>query len=71
MTPKVIERVKIGMEAGLNRFPWRSQQEGKPMLSLVLSYHDMLYLLTELGLLGLVLILYWVLPKPVHPQRPA
>lgn len=41
------------------------------MLSLVLSYHDMLYLLIELGLLGLVLILYWVLPKPVHPQRPA
>lgn len=59
------------MEVGLNRFPWRSQQEVKPMLSLVLNYHDMLYLLTELGLLGLVLIFCWVLPKPVHPQRPA
>ncbi len=41
------------------------------MLRLVLNYHDMLYLLTELGLLGLVLIFCWVLPKPVHPQRPA
>ncbi|MEB3252792.1 MAG: hypothetical protein VKO01_11745 [Cyanobacteriota bacterium] len=59
------------MEAGFDHFPWRSQQEVKPMLSLVLSYHDILYLLTELGLLGLVLILCWVLPKPSHPKRPA
>jgi hypothetical protein len=59
------------MEAGLTSFPRRSQQEVKPMLSLVLSYHDILYLLTELGLLGIVLVLCWLLPKPMHPKRPA
>ena len=36
------------------------------MLSIVLTYHDTLYLLTEVGLLALVLLAYWLVPRPEH-----
>jgi hypothetical protein len=38
------------------------------MLSLMLSYHDTLYLITELGALGLVLFLCWLAPRLEHHQ---
>lgn len=42
------------------------------MLSLILTYHDWLYLATELGALMLVLFLCWLTPRLEHhsPQRP-
>lgn len=41
------------------------------MLSLMLIYHDTLYLVTELGVLGLVLFLCWLVPRVDHhwPQH--
>ncbi|WP_264308329.1 hypothetical protein [Nodosilinea nodulosa] len=33
------------------------------MLSLIFTYHDRLYLATELGALGLVLLLCWLAPR--------
>jgi hypothetical protein len=40
------------------------------MLFLILTYHDTLYLATELGALVLVLLAYWLLPLPQHhPDR--
>jgi uncharacterized protein YdaU (DUF1376 family) len=36
------------------------------MLSLILTYHDTLYLAAELGALVLVLLLYWLTPRPAH-----
>lgn len=36
------------------------------MLSLILTYHDGLYLATELGALGLVLFLCWLVPRLGH-----
>lgn len=36
------------------------------MLSIVLTYHDTLYLLSELGLLVAVLLACWVVPKVRH-----
>jgi hypothetical protein len=38
------------------------------MLSLMLTYHDRLYLATELGTLGLVLLLSWVVTRLEHPH---
>ncbi|WP_277874274.1 MULTISPECIES: hypothetical protein [Cyanophyceae] len=38
------------------------------MLFLTLSYHDRLYLATELGALGLVLLLYWLTFRLRHHQ---
>lgn len=37
------------------------------MLALTLTYHDGLYLCTELGALGLVLLFYWLSLN--HPNR--
>jgi hypothetical protein len=39
------------------------------MLFLVLTYHDTLYLITQLGALALVLLLCWQLTPP-HQHRP-
>lgn len=39
------------------------------MLFLMLTYHDTLYLATELGVLGLVLFLCWITPRLEH-HRP-
>ncbi|WP_263970604.1 hypothetical protein [Leptolyngbya sp. KIOST-1] len=39
------------------------------MLSLTLTYHDTLYLMTEIGTLGLVLFLCWLTPRLEH-HRP-
>ncbi|HSM83891.1 MAG TPA: hypothetical protein VLS96_19535 [Nodosilinea sp.] len=36
------------------------------MLSLIFTYHDTLYLATELGVLGLVLGLAWLAPRLDH-----
>lgn len=36
------------------------------MLFLALTYHDTLYIATELGALALVLLLYWLTPRPDH-----
>lgn len=36
------------------------------MLSIVLTHHDSLYLLTELGLLAVVLLACWLVPKVEH-----
>jgi hypothetical protein len=33
------------------------------MLSIVLNYHDTLYLMTELGLLAVVLLACWLVPR--------
>jgi hypothetical protein len=44
-------------------------QEDTPMLSLAFTYHDTLYLTTELGVLGLVLWLCWLAPRLDH-HRP-
>ncbi len=39
------------------------------MLSLIFTYHDSLYLLTELGALVLVIFLCWLTPR-LDPHRP-
>ncbi len=39
------------------------------MLSLIFTYHDSLYLTTELGALVLVIFLCWLTPRLEH-QRP-
>ncbi|MFM7470006.1 MAG: hypothetical protein ACKO5P_00615 [Nodosilinea sp.] len=44
-------------------------QEDIPMLALTLTYHDSLYLCTELGVLGLVLLLYWLTMNHNHHRR--
>lgn len=36
------------------------------MLSILLTYHDALYLVTELGLLAVVLLACWWLPRLEH-----
>jgi hypothetical protein len=36
------------------------------MLWMVLTYHDALYLVTELGLLSAVLLLCWLVPRFEH-----
>ncbi len=36
------------------------------MLSMLLTYHDALYLATELGLLAVVLLAFWFLPGSAH-----
>jgi hypothetical protein len=36
------------------------------MLSILLNYHDGLYLLTELGVLLVVLLACWLVPKVEH-----
>ena len=38
------------------------------MLFLAFTYHDTLYLATELGALGLVLWLCWLVPRLEHHQ---
>jgi hypothetical protein len=42
------------------------------MLPLILTYHDSLYLATEIGALVLVLFLCWLTPRLEHhrPQHP-
>ncbi|MFQ4137671.1 hypothetical protein PGN35_015245 [Nodosilinea sp. PGN35] len=39
------------------------------MLCLIFTYHDSLYLATELGTLGLVLMLCWLAPR-LDSHRP-
>jgi hypothetical protein len=40
--------------------------EDGSMLSILLNYHDGLYLLTELGVLLVVLLACWLVPKVEH-----
>ncbi|MBD2106398.1 hypothetical protein [Nodosilinea sp. FACHB-13] len=47
----------------------RSHWENHAMLFLTPSYHDLLYLTTELGALGLVLLLYWLTFR-LRPHQP-
>lgn len=46
--------------------PVPMHQENNPMLSL--TYHDTLYLVTELGVLGLVILLYWLTLRLDHDR---
>lgn len=36
------------------------------MLSILFTYHDALYLVTELGVLAIVLLVCWLAPRSEH-----